>query len=207
MGRFVQELSQYLTCSKIVTKDFEVSVVNVYPKHDIGELSRRNVQKIRPLLEKHGAMLGISAPFSSMLDLRHACLQAAYALQYGERIGDTESAGDRVYEYGSMLLYHMIQISESGQFNIFYNNPYVQKINELKAYDLEHDCDLTGLLCCFLHDERRATETGKKLHLHRNTVMYHVQHIQEMLTIDLDDYMTRQGLLLAYYYIRLKDTE
>ena len=95
----------------------------------------------------------------------------------------------------------MIHLSSSGSFNVFRSNVYLRKLHALKKYDIEHDCDLTQLLFCYLYYERRATEVGAKMHMHRNTVMYHINHIRELLSVDLDDYMTRQGLLIAYHYL------
>lgn len=211
MGRFCQELTPLISSSRIISKDFEVTVLNEYSTPHMEELSKRNLQQIRPLLEKHGAMVGVSAPFFALTDFRHACAQAAVALRYGGRGSHPgcrrETQDDMVYSFDQVIIHYMLRLSGDGPFDLFHNNPYLQKLNSLAQYDHEHDCNLKEILYWYLLCERRATEAGRELHMHRNTVMYHVQRITETLGLDLDDYPTRQGILMAYHYLELREQE
>ena len=33
--------------------------------------------------------------------------------------------------------------------------------------------------------------------------MYHIQHINDMLNMDFDDYITRMQMMLAYHYVEM----
>lgn len=70
----------------------------------------------------------------------------------------------------------------------------------------KNETELSAILFWFLFYERNATETGKEMHMHRNTVNYHIQRITDMLEIDLNDYMTRYSLMTAYHYLEV-DTD
>ena len=205
VGRFVQELSVYLGSSKIVSKDFEISVFNIYPKPNVSELSQRNLAHIAPLLQRYGAFCGVSAPFTALPDFPHACAQASHALSYGMRglLPHLPGVPD-MYHYKDVCVYLMVHLSSNGSFDVFHNNPYLQKLQNLQEFDQEHNSTLPEILYCFLFLERRATEAGKALHMHRNTVVYHVSHIEDLLGLDFNDYYTRQGTLLAFHYLRLK---
>ncbi len=54
------------------------------------------------------------------------------------------------------------------------------------------------LLWTYLLNERNATKTAQALFVHRNTVLYRVERIQERFQIDLDDSNIREKLLLDY---------
>lgn len=210
VGRFVQELSELLPSSKIVSKDFEISILNIYAGSSVEKQSLLLAQKTVPLLEKYGAMLGVSAPFSVLTGFGHACEQASIALHYGNRCfrftPPANTPNDAIFLYNNAHIYHLLELSTHGPFNFFRSNVYLKKIQELMDYDHEHNCDLADILYWFLYYERRSTDASKKLHMHRNTITYHIQHITDMLNLDLDDYMTRQQLMLTYHYLELTDS-
>ena len=41
-------------------------------------------------------------------------------------------------------------------------------------------------------------QAAEALHVHRNTLMYRIERMQERFAIDLDDAVVRRNLLLAY---------
>ncbi len=207
-GRFVKELHELLPGAKIVAKDYEISVLNVYPTPEVDELSQRCIDRLQPLLEKHMAMIGVSAPFTNLTALSHACDQAGIAISYGQkdfRHSKVQSKpSNNVYYYADALIFHMLDQSSREPFNFFRSNPFLQKINELIAYDRDNNTCLSDILFWYLYYERRATEAGKVLHMHRNTISYHVQRISEITGLDLEDYLNRQQLMLAYHYLELQ---
>lgn len=208
-GRFAQELSGYLPASKIVMRGYEISVMNIYPRANVDELSAENIQRITPLLTRHCAVCGVSTPFFAFTDLRNACVQASQALSYAgkeSRYLPVKSRGERVYYYQDMMICHMLDLSSGSAFDVFCNNPYFRKVRELIEYDHENDSSLADILYYYLLFERRATEAGKLLHMHRNTVLYHIQRASEITGMDLDDYSTRQGLLMSFHFIGLRNT-
>lgn len=208
-GRFAQELSGYLPASKIIIRGDEISVMNIYSRQSVSELSAENIQRITPLLARHRAVCGVSTPFFMFTDLRHACAQAAQALSYAgkdSRYLPLKERDNRTYYYQDILICHMLDLSSVSTFDVFCNNPYIRKLRELIEYDHENDSSLADILYCYLLRERRATEAGKLLHMHRNTVLYHIQRASELINMDLDDYNTRQCLLMAFHFIGLRDT-
>lgn len=207
IGRFIQELSAALPNSKIISKDYEISILNIYSSPEVEKLSEKKVQSILPILSKHDAHMGISAPFTILTGFGHACEQAALSIHYGTRdyrfTPHTEYDGKHIYHYKNILIYHLLALSNKGSFDFFRSNPYLRKLNQLANYDREHGTNLLSVLYWFLYYERRITDAGKKLHMHRNTVNYHIQHITEMLDIDLDNYMVRHLLMSTYHYLEL----
>lgn len=62
------------------------------------------------------------------------------------------------------------------------------------------------LLYWYLRNERRATPTSKKLHMHRNNVIYRIKAIETKLHISLDDYHTRE-YLRACYRVKIRKSD
>ena len=51
--------------------------------------------------------------------------------------------------------------------------------------------------------ERKATETGQQLHMHRNNVIYRISRIEELTGLSLDDHGTRLGLEISFLMLEL----
>ena len=68
-------------------------------------------------------------------------------------------------------------------------------VRVLAEEDREMGTDIVGLLWTYLAMERNATAVSKSLHMHRNTVLYHIDKIKKRFDIDFDVYMHRTALL------------
>ena len=84
------------------------------------------------------------------------------------------------------------------------NSMAIQSLKTLKESASRYSVDYPNILYTFLQCERRATLASQKLCMHRNTVLYHVGKIEEMLGITLDDPDTRLQLLLGFKTLELK---
>jgi DNA-binding PucR family transcriptional regulator len=76
----------------------------------------------------------------------------------------------------------------------------------LLEYDKENHTRLVQVLYAYLVSERRASAAGKLLGMHRNSVLYHVSHIEEITGIDFNDYWTRLKLSLTFHFFELKES-
>ena len=50
----------------------------------------------------------------------------------------------------------------------------------------------------YLENERRATKVAEIMHLHRNTILHHVERGEKLLGVSLEDPITRLELLIAF---------
>lgn len=95
--------------------------MNIYNSPDVETISKNVVNLILPLINAHDVCVGVSAPFTMLTDLSHACIQAALGIQYGEKnyryLPRREDQLKGVYEYKDIIVYHMLQSSRSGAFD------------------------------------------------------------------------------------------
>lgn len=221
VGRFVQELMTYLPKAKIIALKYEVIVLNIYNQQKIKKQSLMNLTKITPLLNKYNAMCGVSEEFSSLAELKHSYIQAMRAQTLGVQLrtlGNYWNFDKDVFEataierdgnifyYDNVFLYLSLHFAQSGSFDAFYNTFYNRTLKKLLEYDKENHTRLIQVLYAYLVTERRPTAAGKLLGMHRNSVLYHVSHIEEITEIDLDDYWARLKLSLAFHFFELKES-
>ena len=57
------------------------------------------------------------------------------------------------------------------------------------------------MLYVYLITDRNAAEAARKLYLHRNTMLYKISKIEEILGQSLDDCMFRSRLQYSYYVL------
>lgn len=68
----------------------------------------------------------------------------------------------------------------------------------LKKYDSAHHTDFYHTLYTFLRYERSIARTAKALNLHRNSLLYRLKRLHELLDADLEDPLVRLHILLSY---------
>ena len=78
------------------------------------------------------------------------------------------------------LLYHLRGMQE---LRAFYN----QTLGPLAAYDRRTGGDLLATLEAYFASRANLSETARRLNLHRNSLLYRVQRIEETGQVDLQD--------------------
>lgn len=219
VGRFVRDLFLYLPDAKIVAHHYEVIILNSYTSNKVRELSAYKTQSIHHLLERYDAICGISEPFDDFRGLNIAYIQATRAAAIGEKLvqlpncwGLDTSIKKQIdspmdsyaFYYGDIYIYYLISIGKNGSFDLFYNTAYNTALTQLMEYDKRNNTNNTQILYVYLISERRTTITGELLHMHRNTVMYRVSKIEEMLNLDLNDHWVRFKLLVAFRCLEIQ---
>lgn len=68
----------------------------------------------------------------------------------------------------------------------------------LRSYDDEHHTDFYETLRIYLKKERNIAETARTLHLHRNTLLYRLKRLGELVPDDLNNDEVRLHLLLSF---------
>ena len=142
---------------------------------------------------------GISKTFTSIEYLHYAFTQALLAINFSSCI-DAEcmlsgkSREHYCYSFESVFPYYLLVTS-------MHDNELTAKsishgiIETLAREDQEAGTEIVQLLWTYLCLERNATAASKQLHMHRKTVLYHVEKIERRFSIELDDLIMRTNLL------------
>ena len=129
----------------------------------------------------------LSQPFDNLWDIRAHYEHARFLLDIAQGQPGTyygENYGMRFIVHDTLVKPHRM------------THPVLRV---LKAYDAEKNSNLYETLYRFLINERNMQRTSQALHLHKNSLLYRLNKIRDLVTLDLDDPELRLYLILSYY--------
>lgn len=156
-------------------------------------------------LEKHNCFCGVSTQFYKLTEAQHYLRQAALALKYGlhmhqhaleDDMGVGRGKGGRIFYFDDCFSLCFFG-NEEDLPGLWQHSLYFQKLKELHENDLQRGSNDLKLLFTYLRHERRITVTAGILNMHRNSLIYRINRIEEFLGVDLNDDRTRLMLLFA----------
>ena len=145
-------------------------------------------------LQEYNMRGGISRSFRNLEDLGEHYRQSLEALNIGMRM----DIGASLYTFDDYAIYHIAKAcAQSGNLRLFCH----PKLYELLDYDKEHNTSFANSLFSYLKHSRNITETAKALHLHRNSMIYHLKRIEEILGFSLNDGNTLLHIELSFRFM------
>ena len=142
--------------------------------------------KLAHFFATHKFRCGVSNHFRSMGDLRGYYEQAAAAL-------DT-AAGEGLYFYRDIMLEQLLARISSEQAR-FLISPDIHRLQEANA---QYSFSLVDTLKAYLECNCNLIRTAERLFLHKNTLLYRLNHIKSILRCDLNDADERLLLMLSF---------
>ena len=195
----ISQLEQIFPFSNITT--YHGEILMIVRKTKRGSRMPIDQEKLLPILERYNgyASIGNTSEFlSSLPPMYH---QVKDALRIG-RVMDPER---RIFYYEDYSVYQIIELAaESARYSMSTRNLIHLCNNEAVALlirDNKTGGSLLEFLYTYLIHERNATETAKALYIHRNTAMYKIHKIEEILGRDLNDPALRERLLFSYHVL------
>lgn len=136
--------------------------------------------------------LGVSAIFEDITSIDIYVEQSRKAFAYGTRVAQEE----RVFCYEK----HQMQIlknalKDNGRYKV--QLPYIFQM--LAAYDVENGTFYEQTLIHYLKNFGDKQKTTAQLSIHRNTLKYRLNKIEELCSVNLEDASLMRKLFLCYY--------
>ncbi|HXZ95375.1 MAG TPA: helix-turn-helix domain-containing protein [Dehalococcoidia bacterium] len=168
-------------------------LVIIYPVASPGvvdDLRRLGKEVARKLSDYLGAVvsLGIGRSFIGAEGLRVSFQEAERALVMGRRVFGDGS----VNLFSDLGVYRLLLSVDLDEVKNFYQ----ESIGRLAEYDRKHSGELLHTLETLLRYST-LSKTAQALYVHRNTLLYRLQRIQEITKLNLEDGETRLMLHLA----------
>ena len=133
--------------------------------------------------------LVVSLPFDELRDMPVRYQQCVYA---AEQLKDRPGIHNSKNFCFAYLLKQFAVLN--GEQNL--SHP---ALTILKRYDQKKNTEYYRTLFVYLLYERSILLCAEHLHIHKNTFLYRIQKIRDMLDVDLDDPAQRGYLMLSYY--------
>jgi len=166
-------------------------LVVLYPvaaSADLRRLGREVVRKLSSRLQGT-VSVGIGRSYSSPEGIRLSFQESERALALGVRLFGEGSATF----FGDLGVYRLlISLAPGGELEAFCQD----YLGRLAVYDRKRGGALIATLEAWLRHGTIA-KTARALHVHRNTLLYRLERIQDIAGLDLGDGETRLNLYLA----------
>ena len=162
--------------------------VMVFP-HDVNDNSYS--KKLLSYAHYSGSIIGISDNFNNINDISFAYKQACIAL---ERRNDLHSA---IYPFKQCFASYVMSAQDRDDELISYCLQHCIPMRLMES-DKKMNTDDCRLLFEYLRGERKSSAVANLLHMHRNTLLYRIKRIEDEYHIDLDDWSTRERLIVEY---------
>ena len=157
-------------------------------------LNDTDVGVLRAFLGEYNMRGGISRGFMNLEDLGEHYRQSLEALNIGARM----DVGACLHTYDDYAVYHIAKVcSQAADLRLFCQ----PKLDALMDYDRDHNTSFTNSLYAYLKYSRNITETAKILHLHRNSMIYHLKRIEEILGFPLTESDTLLHIELSFRFM------
>lgn len=165
----------------------------------IGKYTRMEVlSKLSYLLREGLFKAGSSIVFKDFSRFPDYYLQAKIALEYGKR------SSSMVWHY-EFENYALKYICDQATKELSKELISSDKIQILKNYDIHNNTSLYKTLAVYLKNEKNIMKTSRELFIHRSTLFYRLERIQNLTGADLEDMLSRIYILLSY--VMLEGTE
>ncbi|HEY7348956.1 MAG TPA: helix-turn-helix domain-containing protein [Ktedonobacterales bacterium] len=148
------------------------------------------VSRLEPWRAQEGLGIGVGRQALSPEELPRSYQEARQALMIGRRL----FSGQPVTYFGELGIYRLLfHLDEAEDVHAFYE----EALGPLLEYDRRTDNELVETLETYFACNGNLSEAARRLHLHRNSLLYRLERIQEVLQIDLEDADTRLSLQVA----------
>lgn len=166
----------------------------------------QDAEKFEELLCQYRAFAMVSNASYNLKGVRilatqcYQVLPIAVAVRINEEKDKHLLTFERYAPYYIIHLCHKSAAEEMGSDDIIYLcHP---AINILTRYDRAYHQNLRDTLFSYLMNDRSIARTSEKMFIHRNTAIYKLNKIQELISDALDNPYTRHQLILSCMIIR-----
>ena len=169
-------------------QDDLLMIINLsYPRSGKHEMDY--TKELEAFAGRYRASIGLSYPFYDAQNLLNYYEQTNIALQFGgSETGKVYLCKDYAIAYLKSVLRNNLRTDISHQ-----------SLDLLVAHDARKGTEYYHTLGTYLIMNCDQTRCAEALHIHRNSLIYRINRIQELLDIDLNDDRLRFYILMSYF--------
>ncbi len=151
--------------------------------------------QLKALLAERGTYAGFSLEMTGVSMLSSQYVLAIEAL----RLGKGMAYPDNVFFYRNYIESHLIDMRRRPANMLALCH---EKVLELYQSDKKNDTEYVDTLYVYLRNERSLIKSASQLFIHRNSLVYRMEKIKEILKLDLDCTDLRTYLFISCKVIR-----
>jgi PucR family transcriptional regulator, purine catabolism regulatory protein len=180
-----------------------IELFNQHEKFQLNDTIRSYIKEMSQTIEpiiKSNYSIGVSNICYDFVTIRKSIMLALDVI----RITQASSKSNPIGYFNDLISYHLIdsEINKEPMLTFF-----DETLGVLHAYDLEHDNDLFRTLEVYFECNCNITQSAKQLYIHRNTFVYRLDKIKEILNTNLlnaEENFSFQMAIKIYKILQLK---
>ncbi len=158
-----------------------------------------DTEQLNKILERNNGYMGIGNGTRDLSALHLLFQLLRHTVKLAMQIGVGQET--RVFTFERLGMYLTIDLAAIG-FKAFTGSDGVMYLAHpavifLTRYDEEKNNNLRAVLYFYLLTDKSIAETARRLHIHRNTVMYKIRKVCELCHLDLEDNYLCERLLFS----------
>jgi len=181
-------LSAHLPNSKLLTDKDGIAIIH----SDKDPAPDKLASLLDLVLTSYPYHIGVSYVFYDLKDVSTYYRQALVSAQSGRQTG----LGTLCY-YENFIAYDLFLNQLTAHEKKAGIHP---ALSVLKNFDTKHGANLFNTLKLYLHTHCNAPLTAQKLHVHKNTLYYRLNQIQELTAVSFDNHALCDCLRLSFYF-------
>lgn len=195
---------------------YEDEVLVLIHFSDVGEAADHRfsgfLEQLRGRLLEYDLCAGFSRRFFTLSEMKLAHIQAYQARVLGLRLRDSQFAkefhlhltgsGAILFDYNDFCRAHMVaSFCETVPYHSFCNMKLLELVKSSRAANTNQVAILYAYLVC----NCKLTDTAEYLHMHRNSIVYHVRRIEEVMQMSLKDAEFQAELMTTFLTLCLME--
>jgi DNA-binding PucR family transcriptional regulator len=177
-GYLRDQIEKIMSLGMPIIYDGRILAVKSYT--DSKDSFAEDKEKLESFVSRNGIRCGVSREGADVTRLPALYEEASAALRLGQRI----RPGEYIYEYENYIVYRICEIGdETAKGDALLDAGLLRLI----AYDNEHGTEFFGSLKGWFAAARNISDASERLHLHRNTLVYHLKRVEEIMGVSLTD--------------------
>ncbi len=142
------------------------------------------------LNECNASILSIGRSYSNIFDIKISYEECINILDYYRY----QEYDDQIIDYDKIGFYKLLfYIKDIDQLRLYRN----EAIGKLLEYDKDKNSNMLKTLKVYLYNDCNLINTSNKLFIHRNTLIYRINKIKNILDINLDSALSKNELINA----------
>jgi len=175
------------------------SITAVYCNHIIMLMSSDTSQPLSPFqktsldgfLEINSIIAAFSQCFTDITKTYKYYIQAVESIEIGKNI----KVDERLFFSEELLVYYIFRLGDKAIDLTDYIHPTMLR---LRDYDNDNNTELFKTLYYYITHLKNAAHTLEHLHIHRNTLLYRLHKIEEIMEIDLNNSEVGFHILISF---------
>ncbi|HBV88940.1 MAG TPA: hypothetical protein DEF42_20400 [Desulfosporosinus sp.] len=145
----------------------------------VPSISEEQREELSKLAQNEDISIGLSWPFNNILEFKRHFNQAVASIKQAQRFGQI----NQVFDYCDYNFYDMLYNYTGKMILEHYTHP---ALKVLRKYDKANSTELFNTLRVFLENKNNLRSTAEALFVHRNTLIYRMNRIQQLTSLDLN---------------------